>query len=354
MNFIAEVHPKKKLLFIFIFLVILLNTKAGYVLELKTKKAIQNGLDYLINHQNTDLESDNFGSFGDYRGERKYRIATTSFACLSLIANGSTPYRGKYGKNLAYGLDFILKCVNKNGYITRKGDICRMHGHGFALLFLAQVYGTMPNTKESKQTRDKIKKAIKLVLESQTKEGGWGYLPNSLNHEGSITVCQLQALRACRNVGFKISKKNIDRALGYLRRSSNHDGSFKYRLGMSRSYPSYPLTAAGVSSLNATGEYDSPEIRKGLKFMVETLSNKTNKNEYYRAFYYYGQFYAAQSLYHAPVEYWNKWYPVICNELLNKQVQKGVWRSKFGSVYATAISTLILQVPFNYLPIFQK
>lgn len=325
------------------------------MIDSDTEWAIQKGLQFLIAHQNlANPQDESFGSFTDEH--TKYSIATTSFACLSLIANGNLPYRGKYGDNIAHGLNFILRCVNHNGYISRYGDDSKMHGHGFALLFLAEVYGMLPDKKQTDHIYEKLKKATQLTLNAQTPDGGWGYFPTDTLHEGSITVCQLQALRAARNVGVRVPKKSIDRALQYLRKSANPDGSFKYRLGMAGSHFSFPLTAAGVSSLNATGDYDSQEIKRGLEFMMKYLPPNGTDDRYYRAFYFYGHFYAAQAMYHAPSPHWERWYPAIRNDLLEKRNStNGAWTdNNYGSALATAIATLILQIPYNYLPIFQR
>ncbi len=333
-----------------------------------TRRAISKGLAFIASQQTLgatdsgDARNDD-GSFG----EQHYGVAVTSFACLALMADGNTPGRGLYGLQVTKGIKFLLRCVEKNGYISRHGDESRMHGHGYATLCLAEVYGTQ--NQLSKEVREKLKIAIKRILESQTPDGGWGYEWNSQEHEGSVTVVQLQALRACRNVGLHVPKRSIDNAIDYIRRSANPDGSFKYRLGMAGSRQSFPLSAAGVSSLNATGEYDSREIQKGLEFMMEYLPPQGKTDRYYQAFYYYGQFYAAQAMYHAPSTYWEKWFPAMRDDLLRRQDSRtGSWgrvglganreppqgSSKEREVYATSIATLVLQVPYNYLPIFQK
>ncbi len=347
------------ILFLFIFICISTVAKPQsdtIMMDFDTQWAINQGLQFLVEHQNlSPKENDNFGSFTDNKEDRLYSIAITSFACLSLIANGNPPYRGKYGLNTAYGVDFILRCVNRNGYISCAGDDSRMHGHGFAVLLLAEVYGMTKDKTHSSHIYEKLKKSIELTLKSQTPDGGWGYLPTDTIHEGSVTVIQLQALRAARNVGIKVPKKSIDRAIEYLRKSANPDGSFKYRLGMTGSHSSFPLTAAGVASLNATGEYESEEVKRGLEFMMQYLPPKGSRDRYYNAFYFYGHFYAAQAMYHAPSPHWERWYPAIRTELLRKRDSAtGAWTSRFGSVYATSIATLILQIPYNYLPIFQR
>ena len=48
-----------------------------------------------------------------------------------------------------------------------------MYGHGFATLFLAEVYGASPQPG----LREKLSKAIELIVHSQNAEGGWRYEP---------------------------------------------------------------------------------------------------------------------------------------------------------------------------------
>ena len=48
--------------------------------------------------------------------------------------------------------------------------------------------------------------AVKLIARSQSGPGGWLYTPDSNGDEGSVTVTQIQALRACRNAGIRINR----------------------------------------------------------------------------------------------------------------------------------------------------
>jgi hypothetical protein len=329
-------------------------TQETKVVDRYTEQIIKKGLDFIAQHQYKE------GYFGDdYERDGRFCVAITSFSCLALMASGSLPNEGPYGENISKGLEFILQCAERNriGYITTQGDNSRMHGHCFATLFLAQVYGACPDPKLAERVRKQLKNAVSCILKSQTVDGGWGYFPGDDFHEGSITVCALQGLRSARDVGIHVPKTAIDHAVEYLKKSANADGGFKYRLGMDAGRKSFPLTAAGVSSLNATGEYEMKEITNGLKFMMDYLPPNGKKDLLYQTYYYYGHFYAAQAMYHAPSGYWEKWFPAVKKDLLNKQ-NNGKWgfgmENYFGTVYATANATLILQIPYGYLPLFQK
>ena len=99
-----------------------------------TDRAIARGLKYLVSRQNED------GSFGT--GDYRFNVAITGLAGMSLISSGSTPGRGPYGGHVNRCVNYILKNANENGFIN-VADQTRgpMYGHGFATLFLAEVYG---------------------------------------------------------------------------------------------------------------------------------------------------------------------------------------------------------------------
>jgi hypothetical protein len=61
-------------------------------------------------------------------------------------------------------------------------------------------------------------------------------------------------------------------------------------------------------------------------------------------------------MYIAGGRHWQNYYPKIRAELLEEQRPAGNWDNFVGpgENFATAVAVIILQVPFNYLPIFQR
>ena len=53
-------------------------------------------------------------------------------------------------------------------------------------------------------------------------------------------------------------------------------------------------------------------------------------------------------------ERWQQWYPAIREALVATQLPSGEWADPVGPVYATAMATMILQLPHQLLPIFQR
>jgi hypothetical protein len=223
-----------------------------------------------------------------------------------------------------------------------------MYGHGFATLFLGEIYGMNP---DDKRVRDALVKAVDLIIGTQNDEGGWRYNPVPYDADISVTICEIMALRSARNAGIKVPKQTIDRAVEYVHRCQNPDGGFKYMLQAGGS--AWPRTAGGVSSLFYAGIHHDDSINNGLDYLMRNaLPGRRTAGQ---AHYYYGHYYAVQAMYLAGGEYWGKWWPAIRDELLAKQASNGGWLDHHaGGAYATGMSLIILQMPKRYLPIFQR
>ncbi len=70
--------------------------------------------------------------------------------------------------------------------------------------------------------------------------------------------------------------------------------------------------------------------------------------------FFYGHYYAVQAMWQAGGDYWRRWYPAIHDVLLARRKEDGSWFDQICPEYGTAMACLILQMPNNYLPIFQR
>ena len=186
-----------------------------------------------------DSQADD-GSFGDGRYGRN--VAVTSIACLAFMADGNLPGRGRYGEEVQKGLDFILNNINETGLIAGQTSHGPMYGHGFAALFLGEVYGMTQggaDTAKAERVHDALVRAIRLIVQTQNNEGGWRYNPVPYDADISVTICEIMALRSARNAGIEVPKETIDRAIEYVRKCQNTDGGFRYQLpGGGSAWPS--------------------------------------------------------------------------------------------------------------------
>jgi len=315
---------------------------AGQMVTAEAERGVERGLAWLASRQHDD------GSFGSaaYRGN----VAVTALAGMAFLSGGSTPGRGPYGEHLDRAVDYLLVNSQESGFIVASGAASHgpMYGHGFATLFLAECYGM----SRRPELREKLIAAVKLIVNTQNKEGGWRYYPQRTEADISVTICQVMALRAARNAGIHVPNETIDRCIEYVKQSQNADGGFMYMLsqgGDSR----FPRSAAGVVALYSAGVYEGPEINKGLEYLMKFLPDKDVKRR--ENYYYYGHYYAVQAMWQAGGDYWSRWYPGIRDELLQRQRGDGAWTSTIaGNEYATAMACIVLQIPENCLPIFQR
>jgi hypothetical protein len=325
------------------------------------KHAVEMGLAFLASRQHPRS-----GAIGS-----KEHVATTALACLAFLAYGDTPNRGKYAKVIKRGLDFIIKTQSRiSGYINegvaRGSGGSGMHGHGFATLFLAEVWGMthFGEWYDRKKVGDALRKAVRLIEKTQQRNGGWFYEPFHKDmEEGSVTVTQVAALRAARNAGIKVSIKKINKAVEYMRKSTRKDGVVNYRLA--KPDPRIGITAAGMSVLNFLGQYKDKRIKKGLNYLIRTapfMGGKGGDPNGWQVWYYYTSFYATIAMYQQGDEYWKKWWPRMCADMIKKQETNGSWRIKndpWGGSYGnpvlwTAFALLTLEVSYKLLPIFQR
>jgi len=303
--------------------------------------AVERGLEYLARVQTAD------GSFGSTGGYSSH-AGITGLAGLAFLSNGSVPGRGKYCKNVERCLDFILAHTGRSGFIAG-GAVSHgpMYGHGFATLFLAEVYGQSPRA----DVREKLTRAVNLIVGTQNDEGGWRYQPVKFDADLSVTICQIMALRAARNNGIKVPKGTIDKAIDYVKKSQNSDGGFSYMLNSRGS--GWARTAAGLCSLFNCGIYGGAEIDRGLAYLMRYKPSPQGRQQN-EGYYFYGNYYAAQAMFIAGGDHWRAWWPAISTDLLDKQKKDGSWDGEAGKEYATAMACIILQIPNRYLPILQR
>lgn len=307
-------------------------------------------------------------------------VAVTSLAALAWMAGGDGPGRGLHGSELGRAIDWIVAHTELDpraeapGYISQNGDgLSRMHGHGLATLALAQAAGLSPKSERGARIDRALRAAIDCIEKNQGVEGGWWYAPRkSLEHEGSITICEVQALRAAHNAGFQVQTLTIGRALDYLARSQKEDGSFRYALGDERS--TLALTAAAIATLNAAGKYEGKPLKDAYDYLFRGLSARESwierhpentledrrlpeeRDARHAWCAYYERLYLAQALWQHPErDTFERWFAAEAKLVLTSQRPDGSWHDdRFGDVYATATNCLVLALPEGMLPIFQR
>ncbi len=311
-------------------------------------RMIHAGTGYLVRTQNRDGSWNNMGGWGTYP------TAMTALAGTALLMTGSTPTQGPHARAVRKAATFLLGCAQPGGLIATPAEEGRsLHGHGFATLFLAQVYGMEEDRAVQRKIHDVLARAVRITERSQSRAGGWLYSPNSDGDEGSVTVTQIQGLRASRDAGIQVNATTIKNAVRYIEKSANPDGGVRYMMSMGgEGRP--PITAAAVATLYNAGSYDSPLALKCLAYCDRTISVHSGGNMVWGHFYY-SHLYYAQAKYQRGGREWDRYYRSISTRLASLQSSDGSWMGDdVGTSYGTAIALIILALPYQYVPIYQR
>src|SRR6185437_4497003 len=275
------------------------------------------------------------------------------------LSASDEPFQDERGKALLKGLQFLLT-QQKEGMFAQQGHTW-IHGQGFATLALSEAYGrslfckTKPDF-DMKKVRVVVGQAAAAIGKNQSKSGGWWYTPGvTEQHEGSTTVCAVQAVVSAKNYGITVDDKVIDNGFEYLKKCQIKDGGFVYKLGDQVSMKAG--TAGGVATLGLMQKFDFPVMIKGYKFLVQLTPAGISRGD----FPYYGHFYGCMAMrllgqeYQDDKEFREKTHAYVAGvqkDLLSWQMAEGVFPFRFdvtsnteNVAYPTAFATMALFVP---------
>jgi Squalene-hopene cyclase C-terminal domain/Prenyltransferase and squalene oxidase repeat len=310
-------------------------------LNAATLGAVEKGLQWL-----SQRIQDN-GSFG--AGGYRENVAVCALGGMAFLSSGSTSGRGPYGKAIQQLEGYVLSRCQENGFLSFPSSTSHgpMYDHGFGTLFLAELYGMSPR----EELRDCLSKAVRLIITSQNKEGGWRYEPRPQDADLSVTICQVMALRAAKNAGLHVPNDTIEKCVDYVKRCQNADGGFVY-MASAGGPSAFARSAAGVVALYSAGIYEGDEITRGLAYLNQHVPKSDTVDASPHDMY--GHYYAVQAMWQAGEKNWDNWYPAIRDQLLARQKADGSWPDVIANEYGTAMACIILQMPNNFLPIFQR
>lgn len=321
-------------------------------------EARDQGLEWLTKNQAAD------GSWG-----KTYSFAVTSFACLSYLGASDDPYTGEQGRALISGLKFLL-ANQTDGQFKNQGHTW-IHGQGFATLALSEAYGrslfakTKPDI-DMQEIHDVVGQAVQVIATHQSTSGGWWYTPGVPgSHEGSTTVCAVQALVSANNYGIEIEKSALARGFEYLKKCQNADGGFDYKLGDAQSMTEG--TAGGVATLGLMKKFDYAVMLDGYNFLLDVTPASISRGR----FPYYGHFYGCMGMQLLQQEFGrdkeyhdktNQYILATYKDVLSWRQVDGAWPGKAwvvssageGSAYGTSFAALLLSVPEGRLSIFNR
>lgn len=327
------------------------------------ERAAQRGAEYLLNQQHQD---------GAIVENNRYKTTMTSLAIMALCAVGHQPAdQTREGEALRKALGYVLHPdrQDKDGYFGSR-DGSRMYGHGIITLMLAEVLGMGVDEAQDKVIRERLQKAIDLMLRAQRvrkderNRGGWRYSPTSGDSDLSVTVWQLLSLRAAKNAGIDVPKEAIDKGVAYVKRCyksprdslghpTNMKSFFCYQPNDNRIR--FGSGAGGFLVLQICGGYDAREVVGAADYFLDYDIPDKKQSEHF----FYGMYYYSQGMYQRKGKYAEHARRKVREILLPTQEGDGRWNpgsreGDAGKVYATSLAMLSLSIYYHYLPIYQR
>jgi hypothetical protein len=340
-------------------------------LQPKFQTVVDKGLDFLAKSQARD---------GHWEGNGgQYPTTITALCGLAMLMEGSTIREGKHAERIRKAVDWLMDRCQRNGMIGNPNNATEsqryMYGHGYGLLFLAQVYGDEEDVDRRKKLEQILTRAVDFCGKAQTPRGGWGYVTSADGggfDEGSVTITQVQALRAAKNAGIVVPKSIIDHANEYLKKCTTERGGIIYSLAHGGAFNGAerpPLTAAAVACSFSSGEYGSGLAKKWIAYCQTAIPIDNSGRDSF-GHWEYTHYYFSQAVYtlgdegyaklfpdSKPAERltWSKYRQVIFDYLASRQAADGSWSQGYiGAPFTTACHLAILQLDKAALPIYQR
>lgn len=354
-------------------------------LKKRVEEAVEKGLEWLKRTQSQD---------GHWEAQgQQYPTSMTALAAMCFLMEGSTLKEGKYSDQIQKAVNWFL-ANNRQQPTGLLGDVRNqteaqryMYGHGFGTMFLASVYGEEEDKDQREKLEKALKKAVEFIGKAQTSKkhrkpegkdveiGGWGYVSAADGNqfdEGSVTITQVQALRAARNAGIPVPKETIDKAVAYLEACTTPRGGVIYSYAGSNGnaltgQERAPITAAAVSCSFGAGQYKGDLAKKWVKYCKDNIpfaKGRVNHDEY-QSYYFsqfvyvlgedrYGEMYPKEDK--GTWLTWSKYREAMYPYLVDSQDKStGAWTSGYiGQVFSTSVNLSILQLEKGILPIYQR
>ena len=315
--------------------------------EDRAERAVREGLEFLTSKQNKD------GSFGE-----EYFAGMTGLTLLAYLGHCETPESPKFGDSVVNAALFLMdRCLKNDGKITNgKRGHHEAYEHAIGTYALAELYTmTKESGKEIPRLESVLKKAVGVIVDAQTSDGGWPYgFAGKGKEDMSVSGWQVQALKAAYNTGRKFS--GVERALDkattkYFPAIQDSEGAFKYNPDHAKGKPT--LTGAALLGMQIWKGMGTPEYEKGFKYLFAKYKNPSPGGNYYAPYYNTQVFFMAEG------KEWEEYNKKFQPKLLDAQNEDGSWLKDGGTrkdnqIMNTAWAILMLEVYYRYLPTTDK
>ena len=322
------------------------------------------------------------------------RTAATGIALLPFLGAGYThKNENEFRDTIARGLEYLKYRVRatKDGFDYREwGERFGMYTESIVVLTLCEAYEMTKDPELKKAAAE----GLRFIEASQRDDGGWRYeaagdsnfYPH-IHGDTSVSGWQMLALKSGVSAGFEIKPETLYKAAAFLD-TVGSDNQSLYRYQPDTAEPEAKMhgtTAVGLLMREYLGwGPDQRGIKKGIghlsrwfdemnddwqtakKGKTESERGPLYRNERFIYNLYYS-YYASLALHHVGGKEWKKSFPATRDFLVATQSDGSVSRHESGSwlfydhylndggrLLNTALSVLILETPYRYLPMYQR
>jgi hypothetical protein len=321
-----------------------------------SEAAVEAGLRWLASHQSSDGRWSP-RAYPDACGHNtpcglrdrleKYTPGITGLCLLAFLGAGYTWEAGPHPQVVRRAVDWLLEHQDASGFFRGSS----LYDHGVCTLALGEACAMTGDTRLLKP----LERAVAAILATQREVGGWYYSPDLEpgRVEFTMSVWNMMALKAASLAGVHVSPETLDRCRVYVRSSTGEDGSVDYGRGS----PTPGSTLAGLFARCILAIDDGDAFRKSLHWADQMPDPPLVGPHGWMGHYHW--YYRTLVSFQIQGSRWRDWNGKFRNELVSMQRRKGhsagSWElqddQKMGPLYATAMSVLMLEVYYRYLPL---
>ncbi len=279
----------------------------------------------LLAHQDDD------GGFAASDADRANAVALTALAATAMRAHGGADPDSPYREPMRRALGFVLNCQRDSGVFYPSPEAARpgsMYHHCIATWGVASTLDLLPRG-ERREARRRLGRAVDVLVAAQSvpkaaaDQGGWRYTETSRDSDLSCSVWALRALAAARRAKIEIPQGVFDDAIGYVKRTQNDDGGFRYTVaGPQRS--SLERAAMGLYCLRAGGmepaSDDRGSVERATAFVLGHLPGEGAARGPY---HHYGLLWSSAALASADAEAKGRYLRWLVPHCLSSQNEAG-------------------------------
>lgn len=274
----------------------------------------------------------------------------TGLVVLSYLGAGYTHEEGKYSDVVMRAVKWLINQQNPNGYLGGKATrYDMMYCHAMATFALAEAYGMQNDPEQFPELRDAVRNGVRLICAMQNEDGGWRYGKGG-ESDMSMFGWQLMALKSAVNAGLPVPEETKRGMTKFLKARSlgARGGLAGYKVNEP---PTPAMTAEALFCRQMfAGRPRDGASQEAAAYLRQNLPRLSVYDEYY---WYYGTLAMFQYA-GAP---WEEWNNALRDTLIGLQRTQGPlagswdpngkWAGIGGRIYATALSTMSLEVYYR-------